>query len=249
MVWSPGPFGSMSDKRDSVALHVSRKTSARPPPCQHRNADPSRRSSRQRRREPRPAAGARGRARVRLKVDVMVVGASSAAWKAREATAAGQAPGVRVDAVAFRNHEELDRVFAATARGSRAVLLPLPSGPMFGERQGLAELAVKHRLPTVNDAREYVEAGGLVAYGPNRLDLFRRAAADGGRCAVVGRVSRYCRGGRGECGRPGPVLRSAGPSGTACTSRSRRSSPSSTPELGPWPAGDRRRGSPWDRAR
>jgi hypothetical protein len=36
----------MSDKRDSVALHVSRKPSARPPPCQHRNADPSRRSSR-----------------------------------------------------------------------------------------------------------------------------------------------------------------------------------------------------------
>jgi putative ABC transport system substrate-binding protein len=63
------------------------------------------------------------------------------------------------------------------ARGSRAVVLVLPSGPMFVERRRLAELAVKHRLPVMYDAREYVEAGGLMAYGPNRLELFRRAAA------------------------------------------------------------------------
>jgi putative ABC transport system substrate-binding protein len=95
----------------------------------------------------------------------------------QESRAAAHALGVRVDAVGFRNPAELDGAFAAMARGSRAVVLVLPSGPMFVERRRLAELAVKHRLPVMYDAREYVEAGGLMAYGPNRLELFRRAAA------------------------------------------------------------------------
>jgi putative tryptophan/tyrosine transport system substrate-binding protein len=94
----------------------------------------------------------------------------------QETRAAGQALGVRVDTVDFRNPAELDGALSAIARGGRAVLLVNPSGPMFGERRRVAELAAKHRLPAVYDAREYVEAGGLIAYGPNRLELFRRAA-------------------------------------------------------------------------
>ena len=94
----------------------------------------------------------------------------------QETRAAAQALGIRADAVGVRVPGELDGAFAAIARGGRAVLLVFPSGPTFGERQRLAELALKHRLPAVYDAREYVEAGGLIAYGPNRLELFRRAA-------------------------------------------------------------------------
>jgi len=41
----------------------------------------------------------------------------------------------------------------------------------------LVDLAVKNRLPAVYAQREFVEAGGLMAYGPNLADLFRRAAA------------------------------------------------------------------------
>jgi putative ABC transport system substrate-binding protein len=94
----------------------------------------------------------------------------------QETRAAAQALGIRADAVGVRVPGELDGAFAVIARGGRAVLLVFPSGPTFGERQRLAELALKHRLPAVYDAREYVEAGGLIAYGPNRLELFRRAA-------------------------------------------------------------------------
>ncbi len=94
----------------------------------------------------------------------------------QETRAAAQALGVRVDAVVIQNPAELDGAFSAMARGSRAVLLVLPSGPMFGQRRRLAELAVKHRLPTVHAAREYVEAGGLIAYGANLAENFRRAA-------------------------------------------------------------------------
>ncbi len=45
-----------------------------------------------------------------------------------------------------------------------------------GERRRLAELALKYRLPTVHGQREYVDAGGLIAYGADLAELFRRAA-------------------------------------------------------------------------
>jgi putative ABC transport system substrate-binding protein len=79
----------------------------------------------------------------------------------QETRAAAQTLGGRVDVVGYRNPAELDGAFSEMARGSRAVLLVQPSGPMFAEHRRLAELAVKHRLPTVHAAREYVEAGGL----------------------------------------------------------------------------------------
>jgi len=41
----------------------------------------------------------------------------------------------------------------------------------------IVDLAAKSRLPTMYDVREFVEAGGLMAYGPSLADLFRRAAA------------------------------------------------------------------------
>jgi putative ABC transport system substrate-binding protein len=46
----------------------------------------------------------------------------------------------------------------------------------FGERRRLVDLAAKTRLPTVFPWREYVDAGGLMAYGADLADLFRRAA-------------------------------------------------------------------------
>jgi putative ABC transport system substrate-binding protein len=47
---------------------------------------------------------------------------------------------------------------------------------LFGERQRLGELGVRHGLPTVYSQREHAEAGGLIAYGVRRTELFRRAA-------------------------------------------------------------------------
>jgi putative tryptophan/tyrosine transport system substrate-binding protein len=50
--------------------------------------------------------------------------------------------------------------------------------PMFSVHRGrLADLAVRHRLPTMYTNRPHVEAGGLMCYGPNFSDLWRRAAA------------------------------------------------------------------------
>ena len=47
---------------------------------------------------------------------------------------------------------------------------------LFNERRRLVDLAAKNRLPAVYPEREYVDAGGLMAYGANLADLFRRAA-------------------------------------------------------------------------
>jgi putative ABC transport system substrate-binding protein len=46
----------------------------------------------------------------------------------------------------------------------------------FEERRRLVDLATKTRLPAVYGLREYADAGGLMSYGPNLLDLYRRAA-------------------------------------------------------------------------
>jgi len=46
----------------------------------------------------------------------------------------------------------------------------------LGHSIRIAQLAARHQLPTMYQRREYVEAGGLMAYGASRADLFRRAA-------------------------------------------------------------------------
>jgi putative ABC transport system substrate-binding protein len=55
-------------------------------------------------------------------------------------------------------------------------LTVLPSTMFLNERRRLVDLAAKNRLPTVFPSRESVDAGGLMSYGPNIADNFRRAA-------------------------------------------------------------------------
>ncbi len=93
----------------------------------------------------------------------------------RETQAAAQALGVHLNAVRVRGLTELDGAFSTIARERPAVLLVTTSPMFFGERQRLAALAVKHRLPTVFGSPEYAQAGGLIAYGADLADGFRQA--------------------------------------------------------------------------
>ena len=61
-------------------------------------------------------------------------------------------------------------------RARAGALTVLPSNMFTNERRRLVDLAAKNRLPAVYPWREGVDAGGLMAYGPNIADLFRRAA-------------------------------------------------------------------------
>jgi putative tryptophan/tyrosine transport system substrate-binding protein len=91
-----------------------------------------------------------------------------------ETEVAGRALGVQVTPVMVQDTNELDRVFSAIARppvGGLVVDLVLHE-----YRRRIADLAIRHRLPAISGPKEFAEAGGLMAYGPDYPDLFRRAA-------------------------------------------------------------------------
>jgi putative ABC transport system substrate-binding protein len=94
----------------------------------------------------------------------------------KAAEGAARVLGVRLQVVEARGPDDFDRAFAEIAR-ARADALMVPTSATFTQARGrLVDLAAKGRLPAVYPSREFVDAGGLLAYGPNVSDLFRRAA-------------------------------------------------------------------------
>ena len=94
----------------------------------------------------------------------------------KAADVAARALGVRLQVVEARGPEDFDRAFSDMTKAHAGALTVLPGAMFINERKRLVELAAKHRLPAVYQVREFVEAGGLMAYGPNIADVFRRAA-------------------------------------------------------------------------
>jgi putative tryptophan/tyrosine transport system substrate-binding protein len=93
----------------------------------------------------------------------------------QELEALARALGIEIHPVGVRGPNEFARAFSE-AGGDRALIV-VASSFMFTERTRIADLALKHRLPTALGAREYVEAGGLFSYSVNFPDQFRRAAS------------------------------------------------------------------------
>jgi len=89
---------------------------------------------------------------------------------------AGRTLRVQLQAVGARTAPELEGAFAAMARARAQAVLVLGTAIFLAERQRVAELAIKYRLPTMSNLRDVVEAGGLMSYGPNWDDLYRRGA-------------------------------------------------------------------------
>jgi putative ABC transport system substrate-binding protein len=94
----------------------------------------------------------------------------------QETEAAAKTAGFTIQSVPVRSPAGLEAAFATMVRGRAGALSIVPSPMFFPHLKRLAELAVKHRLPTVVGLREFVEAGGLVGYAADVPDLFRRAA-------------------------------------------------------------------------
>jgi putative tryptophan/tyrosine transport system substrate-binding protein len=81
-----------------------------------------------------------------------------------------------VYSVEVKDVGQFESAFAEMKR-DRAGGLLVPGDPMFtSNRKRITDLAVKHRLPAMFTSQEYVEAGGLMAYGENSTDRFRRLA-------------------------------------------------------------------------
>ena len=94
----------------------------------------------------------------------------------KRAEVAAQALGVRLQVLEARGPADFDRAFTEMTRARADALAVLTSSMLFGERRRLVGLAAKNRLPAVYPWREGVDAGGLMAYGPDLGDLLRRVA-------------------------------------------------------------------------
>ena len=90
--------------------------------------------------------------------------------------AAARSLGVQLQSLGVRGPDELDRAFSTMKDARARALIVESSSMLFTRRTQLADLALKHRLPTMFAQREYADAGGLMAYAADFFDLFRRAA-------------------------------------------------------------------------
>ena len=94
----------------------------------------------------------------------------------QEAEAGARTLGVQLQLVEVRGPDELDRAFSTMTRERAEAVFVFPSAIFFNERRRIVDLAARHRLPAMYQAREFVELGGLIAYGASIPDLFRRSA-------------------------------------------------------------------------
>jgi putative tryptophan/tyrosine transport system substrate-binding protein len=90
--------------------------------------------------------------------------------------AAGERLGLTLHMVPAATVGDFDGAFVSMARENVAAVFVVPAPIQVMHRARLAELALKHRLPTMFESKENVEAGGLMSYGADRNDLSRRAA-------------------------------------------------------------------------
>jgi putative ABC transport system substrate-binding protein len=74
-----------------------------------------------------------------------------------------------------RSKDDIERAFASVNAASDGIVVGL-DGVTQAHRRLIAELAAKQRVPAIYGGREFVDAGGLMFYGPNFLDIYRRAA-------------------------------------------------------------------------
>jgi putative ABC transport system substrate-binding protein len=110
---------------------------------------------------------------------VAAFGTSTSAGNAQELTevelAAG-ALGVKLQYLDVLTSKDIETAFQAAGKGQTDAGLMMVSGALASSHRTELALAVKSRLPVIYQRQEYVEAGGLMSYGANRNDLFRRAA-------------------------------------------------------------------------
>jgi ABC-type uncharacterized transport system substrate-binding protein len=94
----------------------------------------------------------------------------------RAAEMAARALGVRLQPLDARGPHEIDSAFAAMTRERVGAFLVLLDPMLVGQRKQIADLAAKGHLPAMYALRQHVEVGGLMAYGADIFDLFRRTA-------------------------------------------------------------------------
>jgi putative tryptophan/tyrosine transport system substrate-binding protein len=100
----------------------------------------------------------------------------SSELSARDAEGVAKSLGVVVQGVSVRGPKDLDAAFLAVKRARSDAVIFAENTLFIADRRRIADLALMHRLPMMAAAKEYAQAGALISYGTDYLDLFRRAA-------------------------------------------------------------------------
>jgi putative ABC transport system substrate-binding protein len=90
--------------------------------------------------------------------------------------AAGPALGLTIQSVPVRSDREYESAFSAMVREHADGFLVLSTPLFIAGAKPLADLALRHRLPSLFGPKHHVEIGGLMSYSPNRADMWRRGA-------------------------------------------------------------------------
>ena len=83
---------------------------------------------------------------------------------------------IKTESLPFRRTEEFRRAFEIAQHAQAQALIVLSSPVVFAHLRDLADLALQFRLPAISIFPQFAEAGGLIGYGPNVVDMLRRAA-------------------------------------------------------------------------
>ena len=94
----------------------------------------------------------------------------------KAADVAARALGVQPQFIEARTPDEFARAFSDMTSARAGALTLRPANMFLREHSRLVDMVAKNRLPAVYTSREFVDAGGLMSYGANQPDLFRRAA-------------------------------------------------------------------------
>ena len=89
---------------------------------------------------------------------------------------AARALGLELQSLPVQSPEDFEGVFRAAARGRAGALTTIRNPLIVKSRKRIAQFAAERRLPAIYDDREFVEAGGLMSYGVNLTESYRRAA-------------------------------------------------------------------------
>jgi putative ABC transport system substrate-binding protein len=94
-----------------------------------------------------------------------------------EVRSAAQAMGLQATALDVSFPNGVEPAFAEAAKNGMGAMMILSDSSTIAHRAELSAAAVRHRMPTMFANRDYIRAGGMMSYGPNLAENFRRAAA------------------------------------------------------------------------
>jgi putative ABC transport system substrate-binding protein len=84
--------------------------------------------------------------------------------------------GIELKPLEVRNPAEVERAIGSAIRDNAGALIAFDDPVIHSDRAQIIALTAKHRLPAMYGTREFADEGGLMTYGPNRADLYRRSA-------------------------------------------------------------------------